>query len=278
MVTSIPRRRFLVMARAGENSLHPHWLKGADRNFDLYLSYYGNQPGKYAADADHWREMKSTKWPALHEHIASERALIESYEAVWFPDDDLLIDTAGINRMFDLFVGLGLSLAQPSLSHDSHFSHAAVLQHPDYLYRLNNFVEVMGPIFSREALRLLHPTFEQSKTGWGLDYLWLDLLDRAGHGNRIGILDAVTMTHTRPVGGGDIYQGKESPGVMDVAHLRSLYPDADLKTRSRRAKFGIFGGAKIVGPRSTLLARILGRAFCRWAKSKARRTPKFRRD
>lgn len=277
MVPQQPRRRFLVLARAGENSLHPHWLRGAEQNFDLYISYYGNQPGKYAADADHWREMKSTKWPALHEHIRSERELIESYDAVWFPDDDLLIDAAGINRMFDLFMGFGLSLAQPALSHDSHFSHPSVLQDPRSYLRLTNFVEVMAPLFSREALSVVHPTFAQSKTGWGLDFMWPFLLARAGHGNRIGVLDAVAMTHTRPIGGGDIYQGQEDAGKKDLAALRALYPDADVNTRRQRKQFGIFGGARRVGPRSGLVARLCGLMFRYWAKHAARRTVRYQR-
>lgn len=275
MVADMPPHRFLVMARAGDGSLHRRWLHGADRRFDLYLSYYGDQPGKHAAEVEHWREMKSTKWPALHAHVLADRELIERYDAVWFPDDDLLMDAAGINRMFDLFTAFGLSLAQPSLTPNSHFSHSAVLRDPDYVVRHVNFVEVMGPVFSRDALRILHPTFAQSRIGWGLDYLWPHLLHRDNPAHRIGLIDATPMVHTRPVGGGEIYKGRAGFREDDLAKLSALYPEVDFRTSAQRAQFRIDGGARVVGPRPAFVARLCGRWHRFWAKRVARRTPRY---
>jgi hypothetical protein len=60
------------------------------------------------------------------------------------------------------------------------------------------FVEIMVPGFRREALELLLPTLDLTDTGWGwgLDSLWPKLL---GYEN-VGIIDGITVTHTRPVG------------------------------------------------------------------------------
>ena len=42
------RRRFLVVVRAGDTSLHPTWVDpGRPRSFDLVVSYYGRDPQKY---------------------------------------------------------------------------------------------------------------------------------------------------------------------------------------------------------------------------------------
>lgn len=270
------RRRFLVMARAGNTSLHRKWLQGGERNFDLYLSCYGDRPQEYAGDAEVLREMKSTKWPAWNHHILEESELVASYAAVWFPDDDLLIDAAGISKMFDLFMAFDLALAQPALSHDSHFSHPILLRDASYVLRYTNFVEVMGPVFSREALFHLHPTFAQSRTGWGLDYLWPYLLAEGGMGAKIGVIDAVSMTHTRPVGGGDIYQGQVGAGAADLARLDELYPAARIDSRYQSQNLRINGGIKSSGPRSGFLARIHARYAVFLAKRASRRTPKFR--
>jgi hypothetical protein len=41
-------RRNLVAVRAGDKSLHPHWLMGdGGRNWDLVVSYFGDDPGLY---------------------------------------------------------------------------------------------------------------------------------------------------------------------------------------------------------------------------------------
>ena len=230
---------------------------------------------EYSGDAEYLRQMGSTKWPAWHAHIAEERELVESYEAVWFPDDDLLMDAEGINRMFDLFMAFGFALAQPSLSHESHFSHASVLRDPGYLVRFTNFVEVMGPVFSRKALAIAHPSFAHSKTGWGLDYLWPHLLGEHGLGGNIGVIDAVSMTHTRQIGGGDIYQGQVDAGLGDLERLAQAYPSAEIQSRHRQSRFRIFGGAKLTRPRSDMLARLHGRLFSYFATKSARRTPKY---
>lgn len=265
------RRRFLVMARAGDNSLHRHWLSGGPRNFDLFLSCYGKDPSRHEGTAEHIRPMGSTKWPALHDHLRDEAGLVAAYDAVWFPDDDVLIDAPAISRMFELFTAFGLSLAQPSLTHDSHFSHSAVLRDPAYVVRFANFVEVMAPVFSPAALGILHPTFAQSRIGWGLDLLWPQLLARQGD-HRMGLIDATPMTHTRPVGGGDIYAGRDGVREADIASLAVLYPGVDLDMTRQRARFCIEGGVRLVGPRSPWLARLMGRAHRFWAKRLARAT------
>jgi hypothetical protein len=263
------------MARAGNTSLHRKWISGEGRRFDLFLSCYGDRPQEYAADAEYLREMKSTKWPAWHAHILEESELIASYDAIWFPDDDLLIDTAGINKMFDLFMAFELALAQPTLSHDSYCSHPILLHDASHIVRFTNFVEVMGPVFSREALALLHPTFLQSRTGWGLDYLWPSLLSERGMGSKIGIIDAVSMTHTRPVGGGDIYQGQADAGAADLAHLRELYPAAHIDPRYQRGNLCFYAGVRAASFHAGFLARVRAKFAVYLAKRAARRIPKY---
>lgn len=269
------QRRFLVMARAGNASLHRKWIGGAGRTFDLFLSCYGDRPEEYAADAEHLRKMKSTKWPAWHAHIGEARELIASYDAVWFPDDDLLIDTAGINRMFDLFMAFELAMAQPALSLDSYYSHPILLQDAGHILRFTNFVEVMGPVFSREALAILYPTFAQSRTGWGLDYLWPHLLAQRGMGARVAVIDAVSMTHTRPVGGGDIYQAQVDAGAADLARLRELHPDAHIDPRYQHDNLCVYAGVPVPRFCAGFLARIRARFAVHHAKKAAGRVPKY---
>src|SRR2546423_553078 len=45
-----PVRRNLVIVRAGDTSLHENWLAGpVDRNWDLIVSYYGDDPERFRA-------------------------------------------------------------------------------------------------------------------------------------------------------------------------------------------------------------------------------------
>lgn len=198
MTPVVPRN--LVVLRAGDRSLHGQWIAGPVRDFDLFISYYGNEPDRYRADTPLWEARKGPKWPCIGDLLQAQPALVERYDAFWFPDDDLAVDTATINRMFALFRGFALVLAQPALTPESFRAHPMLLQRPGHVLRHTGFVEVMAPIFEREALRTCLPSFSRSRSGWGLDWVWPRLLG-AERRQSIAILDATPVWHTRPLGG-----------------------------------------------------------------------------
>ncbi len=255
-------KRFLIVARVGDKSLHGQWLLGAEPEFDLFLSYFGDTPERFRADATFYDAAKGGKWPKIGDLVETYWDLIQTYEAVWFPDDDLLADAASINRLFQLFTGLGLSLAQPALSDNSHYTFAGLLQRPKSFLRYVNFVEVMAPIMSQSALQRLKHTFTQSPSGWGLDSLWPQLLGDSSN-RQIAIVDAVSVIHTRPVGG-ELY--KKNPDLSpknDVEKLATLYPELNIDRRAFSNRFRVYETLQWSGCNSP------GRAFFRgkWQKT-----------
>ena len=194
------RRRNLVVLRAGDASLHREWLVGPERDFDIFVSYYGNAPGRHADGADFYESRPGPKWPCIAALLEDRVDLVDGYAAFWFPDDDLSATAPVIDRMFAFFHAYELCLAQPALTRDSYHTWDTLLQQPNCHIRYGRFVEVMAPLFNRAALRLCAPTFGESRSGWGLDWVWPSLCRRAGIG-RIAILDATPVRHTRPVGG-----------------------------------------------------------------------------
>jgi GR25 family glycosyltransferase involved in LPS biosynthesis len=222
------RRRNLVVLRAGDASLHPEWLSGRTRDFDLFISYYGKTPGRYRDEADFYEERPGPKWPAIAALLQQHPQLIEQYESFWFPDDDLSADTALIDRMFAFFCAYRLCLAQPALTRNSYHTWNTLLQDRRCHIRYTRFVEVMAPLFSRAALHLCAPTFAESRSGWGLDWVWPDLCRDAGLG-RIALLDATPVHHTRPVGG-ELYRNHpEMNPRADAARLLRAYGIEDVR-------------------------------------------------
>ncbi|OIJ10774.1 hypothetical protein BKP35_13170 [Anaerobacillus arseniciselenatis] len=199
------KNRFLVIARVGDSSLHKEWLiPSKHKNFDLYLEYYGNGNNNFRSDCDYYGEAKDVKWPRMYQLMEDWKDRIFEYDAVWFPDDDISTDCFKINEMFHLFVDNNLSLAQPALTHDSHWSHYVTLLNDKAVLRYTNFVEVMAPIFSKEALQLLWTTFKKCRSGWGLDSVWPKILGYPH--NKVAIIDKTPVKHTRPIGGGSLYK------------------------------------------------------------------------
>lgn len=189
----------LVIVRAGNSSLHEHWMAGPEeRNWDLVVSYFGNDPDLYRRDDVVRIDSKGAKWTSLYDFVCRWRPAIMQYDYIWLPDDDLAADTKTINRMFDLCADFKLELAQPALTLDSYYTHPITLQNDAFMLRYTNFVEIMAPVFSRAFFPLCADTFKENLSGFGLDLLWPTWL---GGGNKAGILDACTVRHTRPLGG-----------------------------------------------------------------------------
>ena len=215
-------RRNLVIVRAGDSSLHPQWLTGAqDRSWDLIVNYYGDDALKYPESADGMKRIdsKGPKWPALHALLSQSPEIWQKYDYVWLPDDDLAATPQTIELMFQLMQGLDLHLAQPSLSWTSYVSLVMTLHNPNFAVRYSSFVEPMAPCFSRRLLERVLPTFNESISGWGLDYVWPRYLDSPY--TQCAILDGIQVTHTRPVGGPN-YRFNRDAGVNPMEEMHRL--------------------------------------------------------
>jgi hypothetical protein len=192
-------RKNLVIVRAGDESLHEQWLAGdVDRNWDLIVNYFGDDPARYRKDDVRRIDSKGPKWPALHDLVQGLEREISAYDRVWFPDDDLRATKAGINLLFEIFEKHDLSLAQPSLTPDSYLGHLITLHNRSFVLRFTNFVEIMAPCFSRDFLQQMLPSFQANLSGWGLDFVWPT---KISDWKKVAIVDAVTVCHTRPIGG-----------------------------------------------------------------------------
>ena len=211
--------RFLVVVRAGDQSLHPQWTSTlATRNWDLVVSYFGDDPFCFRGAGQTRIDDKGLKWQGLHALLTRDD-FWRRYDYIWFPDDDLATDQATISAFFGHVAELRLVLAQPALSWSSHYSHAVTIRHPSFRARWTDFVEIMAPCFERAFLETCLPTFGETMSGWGLDWVWPR---RPGAGTRrIAIVDAVAVTHTRPVGGPSYAKLRES-GITAEGEQRDL--------------------------------------------------------
>ncbi|WP_005031789.1 DUF707 domain-containing protein [Holophaga foetida] len=249
-------RKNLVIVCVGDDSLHEGWFEPSRlrRAFDLVLIYYGNVPDRFRDRCEHYLSRKGSKFELLRHVLTEHVDLLSQYDAIWLPDDDIRTDAATIARMFQLFHRECLALAQPALSPESHISHGITRQKPRYLLRYTNFVEVMVPIFRRDVLLALLPTFGTNRSGWGLDYWWCQQVLDKGWG-RIAILDSVPVTHTRPVTPNGGYY--KAMSIDPEAELRALVSEhglsIDQRTLGKRRRWFHF----LSGPWKAWIAKSL---------------------
>jgi hypothetical protein len=221
-MTNEKRRRFLVVARVGDMSLHKHWLgePGVPRNWDLSLNAFGSdltrvQDGDLPLVID-----RGTRMDSLARQFRAQPELFERYDYILTPDDDMLLGPSDFDRLFEISVEHDLAIAQMSLTHDSYFSHPIVLNVPGLKLRYSNFVEGMTTCFKSSYLRRLIPLFEHHSTGWGVDLVWaLTMPDPAF---KAAIVDAVQAKHTRAMKTGPLYKQLGAEGRNPEADVDSL--------------------------------------------------------
>ncbi|MCC8402838.1 DUF707 domain-containing protein [Paraburkholderia sp. MMS20-SJTN17] len=164
------------------------------------LSYYGKDENYADVFAKSIHRFKGSKWEGLNDFMLQKAQSISHYRYIWLPDDDILTDVQTLNEFFEYVERENFALAQPSLDERSYFSHATTLQNKAFDFRETNFVEVMAPCFSSNALHVIKDSFGKTKTGWGLDFAWPGRVATLG---KVGIVDRFSVLHTRPIGSAD---------------------------------------------------------------------------
>lgn len=186
-----------IISVVGKNSFHRSWMDISGNKFDLHLLVYDNSYLRYCKDTSFISEVKGQKFSAIYNYLMSNSDILNTYDYYYIPDDDIFIDDVNIEKMFKIMNEYDLSIAQPALT-NSYFTFSITLKRESSVLRYTNFVEIMQPCFSNEALNKVLFTFSANQSGWGIDYHWPSLV---GYEKRnMAIIDCVTSIHTRPIG------------------------------------------------------------------------------
>lgn len=213
--------RNLLITTFGEYNHLDSWLNG-ERNFDVALINYDYHEDKYdlIKDCVYLDAFHTFKYPGIWDALWEEPRLLR-YDYFWMPDEDIDISCGEINKMFDKMRTLNLDLAQPSVEKSNvsfpsweQFIHKEAL---DVI--MTNFVEVMCPLFSRDAIGKCLETFRKSESGWGLDLVWAKLVN---NGNNMAILNSIIVKHTRPVKEGGLYEALAEKRISPSGDRRRL--------------------------------------------------------
>lgn len=193
------QKKFLLVSRVGPKSLHHRWLDDtADRNFDVFLSSYSGSVDHLAQHGVQTEHRVGYKVEGYDGFLKDHAALWSSYDHICFMDEDIDVDVASLNEMFGLCAQYNLKIAQPSLTHDSHFSYAALLHQNPWKLRYVNFIEMMCPVFRVDILAQIAPLYRMGYES-GIDLIWCNAVFE--NETDFAVLDSVQICHTEPVGG-----------------------------------------------------------------------------
>lgn len=226
------KSQYLLFTSAGDHSNIHHWLQGS-RNFDLWVSYYGNEKNKYEDISDYHIEKKGGKFPALHYVYQHWKDILDNYQAIFIMDDDIIIDASAISRLFKIRKKYDLWLLQPAFTKKGKYTHKVTVVNPTTFLRYTNFVEVTCPLFKKEKLDEFMKVYDPILIGWGVDWWFMDVLGRNLQGKVAVIDDIVCINPHDSTKGGqreiDLLQ-KRSDRVENWDKIKKKY---NIQTQER---------------------------------------------
>jgi hypothetical protein len=184
-----------VISAVGKNSLHRNWVKRSPK-FDLHLIVYDDSFDTFKFDSPFVNQDKGYKFKLIYRYLKANKHLFDQYDYFYLPDDDIDIDTENIHRLFWYMKEYGLAIAQPAID-NSYYTFKHTTKFSCSLLHYTNFVEIMQPCFSKDALLKVLFTFNGNESGWGIDYHWGRIVDFGQY--NMAIIDDVVSIHTRPV-------------------------------------------------------------------------------
>lgn len=149
------------------------------------------------------------KWEGVYDYFEKYPEVLERYEYIWLPDDDLILSAGVIETLFNVMRDYDLWLAQPALSPLSDVSWPITLACPGFKMRNTTFVELMAPCFKASFLRRVLPLFRERRYGFGLDQYWAFWTDDPSR--RCGIIDGATVIHPSRRRKSGLYRSPRDP-------------------------------------------------------------------
>lgn len=204
-----PKHPNLVFTSAGDQSnFISHWLNDRNnRNFDIWVVYYGNSTNdKYKKDVDYWERRKGSKFQNFYYLWKKFNQQIKSYQKIFILDDDIIFLTKDINKCFQMSYQYDLWLLQPSFLPTSKLSFDINKKRSNSILRYTNFVEINTPLFDISILKDIMEKYDPILVGWGIDLLisWV-LTNRSDYQfNKIAILDNVSCINPHDKAKGNI--------------------------------------------------------------------------
>lgn len=133
------------------------------------------------------------KWYFLKKYLTP--AVCAPYDYVFTWDDDIEVDDFSVERFLDIMEHNHLELAQPALTRDSYHIHGMVLGRTGKVGRYTDFVEIMVPVFKKDAWvkywNILEPDWNY--WGWGYD----DMANSLCGYRFTGIIDCELVRHAK---------------------------------------------------------------------------------
>ncbi|XP_047053198.1 uncharacterized protein LOC124659333 [Lolium rigidum] len=193
-----PTRKYLLALAVGyaeKVNVNATVHKFSD-NFDVMVFHYDGRTTEWdefewSKQATHVSARQQTKWWFAKRFM--HPSIVAPYDYIFLWDEDLGVENFSAEPYIDIVKKHGLEISQPGLDVTKGKKQYDITAKRD-AGEMHKFVEVMAPVFSRDAWRCVwHMIQNDLIHGWGLDFhFWRCVDDPEEH---IGIVDAQYVVH-----------------------------------------------------------------------------------
>ncbi|KAM0940838.1 hypothetical protein DsansV1_C18g0154481 [Dioscorea sansibarensis] len=190
-------------------------IKRFSANFTIVLFHYDGRVSEWdefewSKRAIHVSARKQTKWWYAKRFLHPD--IVAPYEYIFIWDEDLGVAHFNAEEYIKLVKKHGLEISQPGLEQNHYITWEMTKKKNDHeIHKVTNekpgwckdphlppcaaFVEIMAPVFSRDAWRCVWHLIQNDLVhGWGLDFALHKCVAPPAH-DKIGVVDAQWVAH-----------------------------------------------------------------------------------
>lgn len=224
--------RWCVFTSAGDYHNISFWgAANPKKNWDFVVCFYGDNETKFEqlkSFSNLAVRMKGSKFQNLKRLFSTNPEFLQKYDFIFVTDDDMLVTSAQIDRLFQIAEAYDFWVCHPAFSDRGRISHPLTARSASHI-RITNFVELTCPVFRTDKLTEFLSVYDGELTGWGIDW-WYGNYFKANEIRKFAIIDEIEvinpLDHQRPGG---------------VREIEKLQPDAarEKHWRIKADKFGL---------------------------------------
>lgn len=149
-----------------------------------------------------------------------ESLLQTQYDYIGIIDDDHAISVSGLNYVIRVAKGNGFDAFQPSISHDSFYSHKQFLNDKSKHFEKVDWIEVMCPFLTKELFEAGKEFYKENKSSYGLDKYLYPYLIRKLNLNGPYLIHGFPLKHTKKVTEGDKVFSNNMDARQEAEYVR----------------------------------------------------------
>ena len=186
----------LLFTSAGDNTNFDELWLDKERNYDVWVVYYGNNDEnfeRYKSKVDYIIKRKGDKWQNFHHVYNIHYNKIQEYDRIFFLDDDIIITVEDINKMFQLSLECDLWICQPSFALGSEIGWGINVHNSKTFLRYTNFIENNSCLMTKEALNNFMKLYSPELVSFGVDYvfMWANEFSKKENNKKFAIIDII---------------------------------------------------------------------------------------